>query len=59
MQLEALVLRLRLAGYRCDSVSSASPSLFSAASKDRLTCDGNGYVYSFEDRGGRWTVKFG
>lgn len=57
VQVEALVLRVRLAGYRCDSVSSAFPSLFSAAPKYRLTCNHNRYVYSIEDRGGRWTVE--
>lgn len=57
VQVGALVLRVRLAGYRCDSVSSAFPSLFSAAPEYRLTCNHNRYVYSIEDRGGRWTVK--
>lgn len=42
-------------GYRCDSITSFMPALFSSR-KFTLKCNGYRYVYDIEDRGGRWVV---
>ncbi len=54
-QVQALVLLFRLYGYRCDSVSAASPYLWGYGFN--LYCNRFRYSYDIEDVGGRWKVK--
>ena len=52
--IDAMVPMVTARGWRCDSVSSASPWMFSTGFS--LKCNRYRYKYEFEDRGGRWVV---
>lgn len=54
-QINALASIVRGYGYRCDSVSAATPFLLSDGFN--LTCNSSRYKYEIEDKGGRWFVK--
>lgn len=41
-------------GYSCDTLDFCSQSVFGKAV--RVTCNGNYYVYTLEDHGGKWSV---
>lgn len=53
-QVYAMAELVRVYGYRCDTVSAASPWLFSRGFN--LKCNRFRYSYDLEDRGGRWEV---
>ena len=47
---------VRNAGYRCNSVSSLIPFVFSPLTGGTLKCENYRYTYEIEDKGGRWIV---
>ncbi len=47
---------VRNAGYRCNSVSSLIPFVFSPLTGGTLKCEHYRYTYEIEDKGGRWIV---
>ena len=54
--LDGLAQLIESQGYRCDSISAASPMIFTRGFD--VTCNGWRYSYEIEDRGGRWTVCY-
>lgn len=50
-----MVARVRIQGYRCDSVNQVLPFIFGGGIT--LSCNGFRYKYEFEDHGGRITMK--
>lgn len=46
---------IRARGWRCDSISSISPFIFSRGFT--FVCNRFNYTYEFRDRGGRWIVE--
>ena len=53
-QLQAFVRVTRASGYRCDSISGATPFLIGYGFS--LHCNGWRYSYEIEDKGGNWIV---
>lgn len=51
----AAQLAIKLAGYRCDSVSYMGRHVFKVGF--RVTCNEDRYAYELNDEGGRWVVK--
>lgn len=52
---KAAQLAIKLAGYRCDSVSYMGRHVFKVGF--RVTCNEDRYAYELNDEGGRWVVK--
>ncbi|HRI54436.1 MAG TPA: hypothetical protein PLW65_30060, partial [Pseudomonadota bacterium] len=52
---QAAQLAIKLAGYRCDSVSYMGRHVFKVGF--RVTCNDDRYAYELNDEGGRWVVK--
>ena len=49
------VAMIRARGWRCDSISSIQPFMFSRGFT--FVCNRFNYRYEFRDRGGRWIVE--
>ena len=49
------VAMIRARGWRCDSISSIRPFMFSRGFT--FVCNRFNYEYEFRDRGGRWVVE--
>ena len=54
-QIWGMVEMVKLQGYRCDSVSSASMFFFGGGYT--LKCNRYRYEYEIEDHGGKWIVR--
>lgn len=54
-QVDALVVMTRLSGFKCDTVSAATPLVFGGPGFS-LMCNKWRYSYKVQDRGGRWRV---
>jgi predicted nucleic acid-binding Zn-ribbon protein len=52
---KAAQVAIKLAGYRCDSISYMSRHAFKVGF--RVTCNDDRYAYELNDEGGRWVVK--